>query len=152
MVYKPLPGCLINQGPLYQLLTLQRQHHFVAEDVKSITVTLSPRNADYPGTKNYGPFDSPTGAIMSCAFMLATGLRDGTLKITDFDQHYGVGTIHDLSRCVIVQAAEGMSDWGSKVVVFRCNCRRKGSFQEYFLYFARFLLELQSQFCSRRIF
>ena len=121
VVYKPLPGCLINQGPLYQLLTLQRQHHFVAEDVKSITVTLSPRNADYPGTKNYGPFDSPTGAIMSCAFMLATGLRDGTLKITDFDQHYGVGTIHDLSRCVIAQAAEGMSDWGSKVVVLLKN-------------------------------
>lgn len=117
VVYKPLPGCLINQGPLYQLLTLQRQHHFVADDVKSIEVTFSPRNANYPGTKNYGPFDSPTGAIMSCAFMLATGLRDGTLKLTDFDKHYGPGAIHELSRCISVDESEEITDWGSKIVI-----------------------------------
>ena len=117
VVYKPLPGCLINQGPLYQLLTLRRQHGFVAGDVESIQVTLSPRNAEYPGTKNYGPFDSPTGAIMSCAFMLATGLRDGTLKLTDFDQHHGPGPIHAFSHCVSVIGSEQMTDWGSKIVV-----------------------------------
>ena len=112
-----MPGCLINQGPLYQLLTLKRQHQFSADDVLKIDVTMSPRNADYPGTKNYGPFDSPTGAIMSCAFMLGTGLRNSVLKITDFDTNYGPGSIHDFSRCISVHASEDISDWGSKLVI-----------------------------------
>ncbi len=49
--------------------------------------------------------------------MLATGLRDGTLKLTDFDKHYGPGAIHELSRCVSVYESESITDWGSRIVI-----------------------------------
>jgi len=117
VVFKPLPGCLINQAPLYQLLLLMDEHRFSAQQVVSIQVAMSPRNADYPGIKGYGPFDSPVGAIMSCPFMLAVALVTGTLKTSDFNMHYAHSDFHNLSRCIEVVSIEGLGEWASDIEI-----------------------------------
>ena len=117
VIFKPLPGCLINQAPLYLLLALQRRHGFEARQVERIDVWLSERNAAYPGIDRHGPFQAATGAVMSCAFMLAVGLRDRTLRMRDFQALHGPGAIHDLSRRVRVRACAELPDWGARVSV-----------------------------------
>ncbi len=117
VVFKPLPGCLINQAPLFLLLQMRREHGFGADDVLAITVMLSHRNASYPGIARHGPFESTTGAVMSGPFMLAVGLRDGTLRMCDFDDLHGPGGIHDLSQRITVTGTPGLPDWGATLEV-----------------------------------
>ncbi|AVJ29245.1 hypothetical protein CLM73_20190 [Achromobacter spanius] len=117
VVFKPLPGCLINQAPLFLLLQMRREYGFGADEVLAITVMLSHRNASYPGIARHGPFESTTGAVMSGPFMLAVGLRDGTLRMRDFDDLHGPGSIHDLSRRITVTGAQGLPDWGATLEV-----------------------------------
>jgi 2-methylcitrate dehydratase PrpD len=117
VVFKPLPGCLINQAPLFLLLSMQREHGFTANDVASMTVALSERNATYPGIAHHGPFDTPTGAIMSGPFMLAVGLRDGTLRTPDFDAMHGPDDIHALSQRITVTGDPTIPDWGAALTV-----------------------------------
>lgn len=117
VVFKPLPGCLINQAPLFLLLAMRRQHGFGPQDVRAVTVTLSQRNADYPGISRHGPFESATGAVMSGPFMLAVGLRAGTLRMRDFGDLHGPGNIHDLSRRITVTGAADLPDWGARLDV-----------------------------------
>lgn len=117
VVFKPLPGCLINQAPLFLLLQMRREHGFDADDVLAVTVLLSHRNASYPGITRHGPFESATGAVMSGPFMLAVGLRDGTLRMRDFDDLHRPGGIHDLSRRITVTGAQDLPDWGASLEV-----------------------------------
>jgi len=117
VVFKPLPGCLINQAPLFLLLAMRRQHGFGPQDVRAVTAALSPRNAGYPGIARHGPFESATGAVMSGPFMLAVGLRDGTLRMRDFDDLHGPGDIHELSRRITVAGAADLPDWGARLDV-----------------------------------
>ncbi|OWT56170.1 MmgE/PrpD family protein [Candidimonas nitroreducens] len=117
VIFKPLPGCLINQAPLYLLLGLQRKHAFGAADVDRVEVWLAERNAAYPGIDRHGPFETPTGAIMSCPFMMAVGLRNRTLRIQDFGTLYGAGEIHTLAERVSVAGLQGLPDWGARVRV-----------------------------------
>lgn len=117
VIFKPLPGCLINQAPLYLLLALQRRHGFEARQVERIDVWLSERNAAYPGIDRHGPFQAATGAVMSCPFMLAVGLRDRTLRMPDFEALHGPGDIHALSRRVHVQPSAALPDWGARLRV-----------------------------------
>lgn len=111
VVFKPMPGCLINQGPLYLLISLMRENSFDEQNVAQITVSLSPTNATYPGIANYGPFKASPGAIMSGPFMLALGLRQMKLRTNDFDAFYGPGDIHDLAQRIKIQADTELSGW-----------------------------------------
>ncbi len=117
VVFKPLPGCLINQAPLFLLLEMRRRHAFGPHDVHAITVVLSQRNAVYPGIARHGPFESATGAVMSGPFMLAVGLRDGTLRMRDFDDLYGPGDLHHLSQRITVKGEADLPDWGARLEV-----------------------------------
>ncbi|SAI28005.1 catabolic enzyme [Bordetella ansorpii] len=117
VIFKPLPGCLINQAPLYMLLALRRQHGLDAAQVDHVDVVLSSKNEAYPGINRHGPFETPTGAIMSCPFMLAVGLRDGTLRMSDFDLRYAEDDIHALSQSIRVYADDQLPDWGATVSV-----------------------------------
>lgn len=117
VVFKPLPGCLINQAPLFLLLSMQREHGFTPGNVAAVTVALSERNAAYPGIARRGPFDTPTGAIMSGPFMLAAGLCNGTLRTRDFDALYGPGDIHDFSERITITGDPAIPDWGAALSV-----------------------------------
>jgi len=117
VVFKPMPGCLINQGPAYLLLSLLNAHSIDGPAVGKVDVWLSGANACYPGISNYGPFDAEAGAIMSCPFMLAMILRQSKVRSTDFSEHWGPDKIHELSRKVQVHADDGLSQWGCRVQV-----------------------------------
>lgn len=117
VVFKPLPGCLINQPPVYLLMSLMRDHEFSGANVRSVRVELSARNAAYPGVANYGPFPASAGAIMSCPFMIETLLRTGHLGMDDFLSDYGPSPTHAASRRVQVEAAPAIHDWGCKLIV-----------------------------------
>lgn len=117
VVFKPMPGCLINQPATYLLMKLQRRHALKSSDVRRVQVALSRRNAAYPGIASYGPFPTATGAIMSCPFMVETMLRNGMIKATDFHSEYAASPIHASSRRVTVTESDELSDWGCRLVV-----------------------------------
>jgi len=122
VVYKPFPGCLINQGPLHVLRALLRQHGLAAGDVRRADVVLSTRNANYPGTRNYGPFSDRTGAVMSAPFMLEAMLQQGTLRQGDFDR-FAADPLHDASRRVQVADDPAMPTWGCRVTLHMADGR-----------------------------
>jgi 2-methylcitrate dehydratase PrpD len=67
---KPLPVCAILQGPIMLFLDLLRRHAIPADAIESITLTLNPYEADYPGVDNPGPFASATATKLSAQFCL----------------------------------------------------------------------------------
>lgn len=117
VMFKPYPGCAINQGPLHALMTMLRQHDVPRSDVTGLTVTLSPEQIGYPGVANVGPFTSPSGAVMSTAFMLTMALRDGVLYQRHFLQEYGDGDIHAASRMVELESDASVAGGSSRVAM-----------------------------------
>lgn len=99
---KPLPVCAILQGPAMLLLDLIRRHAMRPEDIESVTLTLNPYEADYPGVDNVGPFGSATATKLSAQFSLALAAIAG--RITP----EGLGRVADatilaMSRRVLVR-------------------------------------------------
>lgn len=76
VTYKPFPVCAILQTPVTVLLAMMDQLGFTADDIETMTLTLAPAEAKYPGTEEYGPFASPSGALMSAPFCLAAAARE----------------------------------------------------------------------------
>ncbi|CAN5339561.1 MmgE/PrpD family protein [soil metagenome] len=122
--FKPLPGCLINQGPVQSLLELMSAHGLKAGDIDKVDVTFSPQNANYPGTAEYGPFEQATGAVMSAPFMLTAAMRDETLTKDVFDREFGASPIHASSRRVTVESDASFSTWTSRVDLVLKDGRR----------------------------
>lgn len=110
-VFKPYPGCLINQAAVYMLHRMMRSARFAAGDVEAIVVSMSPRDARYPGVDQYGPFTQQTGAVMSLAFMVATLLQEGTLRASHFREHHGEHPVHAASRLVQLREDASMPAW-----------------------------------------
>ncbi|WP_423459450.1 MmgE/PrpD family protein [Ottowia sp. VDI28] len=117
LVFKPYPGCLINQGPLHLLQTLMRREHLAGSDIRSVIVHLPPQNANYPGVASHGPFPDRTGAVMSAPFMLEMLLRNGTLRHHDFDRHYGPDPLHAASGRIMVREEAALPTWGNRLVL-----------------------------------
>ncbi len=111
VVFKPYPGCLINQAPIYLLSRLMREHGLQAPDIARIVVGMSPMEANYPGVAEYGPFNQKTGAVMSLAFMVATFLQEGTLTMRHFSERYGEHAVHALSRIVSLEVDPARPAW-----------------------------------------
>lgn len=116
VVYKPFPGCLINQGPLHVLRALLREHGVAQHNVRRVDVVLSPRNANYPGIRTRGPFADRTGAVMSAPFMLEVMLQEGTLRQSDFDR-YASGPLHAASERIQVEEDASLPTWGCRVTL-----------------------------------
>jgi len=131
VVFKPLPGCLINQAPLYLFLQQIREHAITEDQIDKVSIALSPISATYPGVANHGPFETSTGAIMSCALMMAVGLREGTLKMRHFANYFGEGSIHALSHRFQVESDTRLSGWATSVTVMLKDGRRiNGSIED----------------------
>lgn len=117
VVFKPMPGCLINQPAVYLLMQIQRIHAIRSSDIARVKVELSPRNAGYPGIANYGPFDTPAGAIMSCPFMIEVMLRQGAIQTADFRTGHDNPDINASSRRVHVSSSPEVTDWGCRLTL-----------------------------------
>lgn len=103
VVFKPYPGCAINQAPVDALLRLLDEEQLNPEQVRHITLTLSPSEYDYPGVREYGPFPSASGAIMSAPFMMAAALRDGIVTQRVFQAEFSNDQLLDLAKEVTLQ-------------------------------------------------
>ncbi len=123
LVFKPYPGCLINQGPVHLLRGIVQRHALAHRDILRVEVRLSPQNAQYPGVDSYGPFADRVGAVMSAPFMLETVLRQDTIRHRDFDDHHGLGPLHAASHRVTVQADAALPTWGCRVLVHTAGGR-----------------------------
>jgi 2-methylcitrate dehydratase PrpD len=111
MVFKPYPGCLINQAPVHLVLEILRSNGLTASDVDAVEVAMAERDARYPGVDQYGPFEQPTGAVMSLAFMVEVALRDGGLTKAHFDRSYGPDPVHAASRRVRLVVEPERAPW-----------------------------------------
>jgi len=76
---KPFPICAILQGPAALFLDLLRRHAIRPEDIETITLTLNPYEADYPGVDNPGPFGSATATKLSGQFCMALAAIEGRI-------------------------------------------------------------------------
>ena len=117
VTFKPYPGCAINQGPVFALLSLINSDAVQASDVLSVDVHLTPEQAAYPGVANYGPFSSASGAVMSTAFMMTVALRDRALFQRHFLAEYADPQLAERSRIVRVVADASLKPGSSKVVL-----------------------------------
>lgn len=115
MVFKPYPGCMINQGAIYLVRGLMRQENISGADVAGATVWMSERDARYPGTATYGPFTQATGAVMSLPFMVAAMLRDQHVSTAQFRDWHAEHPIHAASRDVRLEIDPAMKPWACRV-------------------------------------
>jgi 2-methylcitrate dehydratase PrpD len=76
---KPLPVCAILQGPAMVFLDSLRRRAICPEAIESITLSLNPYEADYPGVDNPGPFGSATATKLSAQFCLALAAIEGRI-------------------------------------------------------------------------
>lgn len=106
VVFKVVPGCIINQLPFLALTGLMRDHAIASEDVASVQVYFSSTGARYPGIDAFGPFSSRQGAIMSTAFMLEIVLQNGAITIGDYSARHGPDPVHEQSRRIRVVERE----------------------------------------------
>lgn len=119
VLFKPYPGCAINQGPVFALLSLLERHGapLVAADIDRIDVHLSPDQSAYPGVANAGPFATPSGAVMSTAFMLTAALRDRALYQRHFSGEYASEALNAQSRFVKVVPDPQTASGSTRLVV-----------------------------------
>jgi 2-methylcitrate dehydratase PrpD len=76
---KPLPICAILQGPAMLFLDSLRRRQMRPEAIESITLSLNPYEADYPGVDNPGPFASATATKLSAQFCLGLAAIEGRI-------------------------------------------------------------------------
>lgn len=117
VMFKPYPGCAINQGPVHALLRLMREYHLNDDHIEQVTVTLSPDQVAYPGVANYGPFSSASGAVMSTAFMLTVAMRDGALYQRHFTAEFAQQEVNGASRKVVLVADPAIPSGSSRIAV-----------------------------------
>ncbi|MGE4239436.1 MmgE/PrpD family protein [Ramlibacter sp.] len=110
-VFKPYPGCMINQAAIYMLRRMMDANGFAGADVESVVVGMNPREARYPGIDQHGPYTQATGAVMSLAFMVATMLRDGTVTAAHFRERYGEHPVHAEGRKVRLVERDDLAPW-----------------------------------------
>jgi 2-methylcitrate dehydratase PrpD len=99
---KPLPVCAILQGPVMLFLDLIGRHAIRPEAIETITLTLNPYEADYPGVDNPGPFASPTASKLSAQFCLALAAIAGRIT-PDGLERLGDESILAMSRRVLLR-------------------------------------------------
>lgn len=128
VTYKPFPICAINQVPVTVMTELVARRGIKEADVESVSLTLSPVEAAYPGTDTHGPFTDVGGSLMSAPYCLAVAVRHGNVRLThlyDFDDQ----ELMDLVRRIEVHADPDMPGNSCRLVVRT----RQGEFtEEYF--------------------
>lgn len=125
VTYKPFPICAINQVPVTGMTELVARNGIKESDVESVSLTLSPVEAAYPGTDTHGPFTDVGGSLMSAPFCLAVAVRHGTVRLShlhDFNDQ----ELMDLVRRIEVQADPAMPANSCRLVV----STRQGEFTE----------------------
>ncbi|MEJ2897210.1 MmgE/PrpD family protein [Bordetella avium] len=113
MTFKPYPGCAFNQSPVHALRALLER--IPADQVVALEVAMNPQDAAYPGIDAYGPFASPSGAIMSAPFMLAATLQDGQPGMAHFTRQFAAGPLHARSAMVRVRACATLDRWACRL-------------------------------------
>ncbi|MGB3290741.1 MAG: MmgE/PrpD family protein [Burkholderiaceae bacterium] len=117
MTFKAYPGCAFNQAPVHALRQLLDRSAMNPADVASIALVMNPLDAAYPGICEYGPFSSPSGAIMSAPFMLMATLEDGRPKMTHFSALFHQGPWHEKSRMVRIEASDAIDRWTCRIAL-----------------------------------
>ncbi|MGS1005878.1 MmgE/PrpD family protein [Achromobacter anxifer] len=111
VVFKPYPGCAFNQAPVQALRDLMAAVAMDAATVERIEIRLNPADAGYPGVALHGPFESPSGAIMSAPFMLAATLLHGMPRIAHFESQRQRADLHLLSQRIQVRPSPAIRPW-----------------------------------------
>lgn len=111
MVFKPYPGCAFNQAPVQALRDLQATVAFDAAEVEQLDIYMHPSDAQYPGVARHGPFESPSGAIMSAPFMLAATLVHGLPRTAHFERQLLEPDLHSLARRIRVHSSAAIAPW-----------------------------------------
>lgn len=117
MVFKPYPGCAFNQAPVQALRDLQAAVVFDAAAVEQLDIYMHPSDAQYPGVARHGPFESPSGAIMSAPFMLAATLVHGAPRMAHFEQQLSQPQLHQLARRIRVHASAQIAPWACELAL-----------------------------------
>ena len=78
---KRFPGCGHVLPTAQASASLVANHHINPEDVEKVTVGVSQRGKDFPGTDNPGPYYGMISAMMSHQFMVASTLVHGEASV-----------------------------------------------------------------------
>jgi len=117
VTFKPFPGCAINQGPVFALLSLLEREMVQTADIVGVDVHLAPEQASYPGVANNGPFFTSASAVMSTAFMISMALRDRNLIQRHFTRDFADAAVNAWADNVVVIPDPSVIAGSSCVVV-----------------------------------
>lgn len=76
VTFKPYPVCAFNQAPVLAAVQLATEHDLDPATIASVEVSMSLREATYPGVDSRGPFSTPEQTLMSAPFCVAVGLTE----------------------------------------------------------------------------
>jgi 2-methylcitrate dehydratase PrpD len=110
---KPYPVSGIAQVPTHLACVAHGQ--LGGEVPRAVEVRLAPPEVAYPGSKNAGPFQGRSDALMSVAYCVACGLHDGAVKL-DRLERAASGELDETVGRVRLVADEALEE-GHAVVV-----------------------------------
>jgi 2-methylcitrate dehydratase PrpD len=113
---KPVPACGMVVVPI-QLAERLRTEGVTADRIDRLSMTVSGRTENIPGCSYYGPFDSPTRALMSIPFGVAsTFVLDGYSWAGPSD-HYDDDRIQALVDRIDLHYDDDFSKYRTEMVV-----------------------------------
>lgn len=116
VTYKPFPICAINQMPVTILLKMMTELGFRAKDIEAMELRLSPAEAAYPGTDEYGPFTGVGGALMSAPFCMALAAHAGTVTRA-MVENFGDMEVNALARRIEIVSDDTLTSGQSLISV-----------------------------------
>ena len=106
MAVKPYPISGIAQVPAYLACAAHREIDG-ATPIR-VVVRMSVAEADYPGSRNRGPFAGRGQALMSVAHCVAVGLADGRIDLARLEDPTGLSALTDRVEVVADSSLEDM--------------------------------------------
>lgn len=103
---KPYPVCAFNQTPVTAMLKLVKQNNILPEQVKDITIKMTPYEVYYPGMSVKTSLSTIGGTLMSTPFCLALACAERDVTLAGL-QKYGDSVINDLLEKVTMKADPG---------------------------------------------
>jgi 2-methylcitrate dehydratase PrpD len=107
--FKPYATCGYNQIGFEVAVNLIRKNNIKGQDIKDISIRVSPENKAYPGGDSHGPWRTADEALLSKPFAMGAAVKFGDLQIDVYKpENLNHPELLRIASLVHSEAVEGM--------------------------------------------
>ena len=102
VTFKLYPVCAFNQVPIAVAMRARESAGVAAEEIASLTLSMNPYEAAYPGMSRSEGFSTVAETLMSTRFTVATALHDGSVTYQSLSRFVDPAILELVDRIEIV--------------------------------------------------